>query len=147
MVSLQETINKQGEDLRALARENVTLRVLVVENENLKRTLEMQTTHLMQLEEEVKECKHSFVDLNALKECMSKVEYDHVLKEKKFDTMSQDVYDMKNVRTNKPRDDVCGNNVVSNSSLMQAMAQTKNVENVDVEELKEWEKHSKDIVI
>ncbi|WP_165349290.1 hypothetical protein, partial [Enterobacter cloacae complex sp. 4DZ1-17B1] len=107
----------------------------------------MQTTHLMQLEEEVKECKHSFVDLNALKECMSKVEYDHVLKEKKFDTMSQDVYDMKNVRTNKPRDDVCGNNVVSNSSLMQAMAQTKNVENVDVEELKEWEKHSKDIVI
>ncbi|MCO5611395.1 hypothetical protein L7F22_065648 [Adiantum nelumboides] len=68
LVSLQETVNKQGEDLRALAMENGTLRVLVVENENLKRTLEMQTTRLMQLEEEVKEYKRSLVDLNALKE-------------------------------------------------------------------------------
>ncbi|RYA68327.1 hypothetical protein DD595_25590, partial [Enterobacter cloacae complex sp. 4DZ3-17B2] len=147
LVSLQETVNKQGEDLRALAMENGTLRVLVVENENLKRTLEMQTTRLMQLEEEVKECKRSLVDLNALKERMSKVEHDHVLKEEKFDTMSRDVCDMKNVCTNKSWADVCGSNVVSNSSLMQAMVQTKNVENVDVEELKERERRSKNIVI
>ncbi|MCO5572699.1 hypothetical protein L7F22_026458 [Adiantum nelumboides] len=84
LVSLQETVNKQGEDLRALAMENGTLRVLVVENENLKRTLEMQTTRLMQLEVEVKECKRFLVDLNALKEQMCKVEHDHVLKEEKL---------------------------------------------------------------
>ncbi|MCO5585645.1 hypothetical protein L7F22_039580 [Adiantum nelumboides] len=147
LVSLQETVNKQGKDLRALAMENDTLRVLVIENENLKRTLEMQTTRLMQLEEEVKECKRSLVDLNALKKRMCKVEHDHVLKEEKLDTMSRDVCDMKNVCTNKSWVDVCCSNVDSNSSLMQTMVQTKNVENVDMEELKERERHSKNIVI
>ena len=49
LVSLQETVNKQGEELRALAMENGTLRVLVVENEHLKKALEMQTTRLMHL--------------------------------------------------------------------------------------------------
>lgn len=146
LVSLQETVNKQGEDLRALAMENGTLRVLVVENEHLKKSLEMQTTRLMQLEEEVKECKRSLVDLNALKERMSKVEHDHVLKEEKFDTMRRDVSEMKNVCTTKSWADVCSN-VVSDSSIMQVMPQTKNVENVDTEELKERERRSKNIVI
>ena len=53
LVSLQETVKKQGEDLQALVMENGTLRILVFENENLKKTLEIQTMRLMQLEEEV----------------------------------------------------------------------------------------------
>ena len=34
MALLQETVSKQGEDLRALAMENGTLRVLVVKNDS-----------------------------------------------------------------------------------------------------------------
>ncbi|MCO5592198.1 hypothetical protein L7F22_046196 [Adiantum nelumboides] len=45
LVTLQETVNKQGEDLRALAMENGTLRVLVVENERLKRNYERVHLH------------------------------------------------------------------------------------------------------
>ncbi|MCO5600940.1 hypothetical protein L7F22_055057 [Adiantum nelumboides] len=77
--------------------DNGTLRVLVVENEHLKKVLEMQTTCLMQLKNEVQECKHSFVEINALKECLSKVENDYALKEEKMDTMRRDVSEMKDV--------------------------------------------------
>ena len=78
---------------------------------------------------------------------MSKVEHDHVLKEEKFDTMRRDVSEMKNVCTTKSRADVCSSNVVFDSSIMQVMAQTKNVENVDIEQLKKWEQRSKNIFI
>ena len=116
-------------------------------NEHLKKTLEMQIMRLMQLEDEVKECKRSLADLNALKERMSKVEHDHVLKEEKFDTMSRDVSEMNNVCTTKSWADVCNSNVLPDFPTMQVMAQTKNVENVDLEELKERERHLKNIVI
>ncbi|MCO5581281.1 hypothetical protein L7F22_035160 [Adiantum nelumboides] len=145
LVTLQETVNKQGEDLRALAMENGTLRVLVVENEHLKKVLEMQTTRLMQLENEVQECKRSFVEMNALKERLTKAENDYALKEEKMDTMRRDVSEMKDV--SKSWADVCNGNVVSGSPIMQAMAHTKNVENVDAQELRERERRSKNIVI
>ncbi|MCO5557562.1 hypothetical protein L7F22_011128 [Adiantum nelumboides] len=145
LVTLQETVNKQGEDLRALAMENGTLRVLVVENEHLKKMLEMQTTRLMQLENEVQECKRSFVEMNALKERLTKAENDYALKEEKMDTMRRDVSEMKDV--SKSWADVCNGNVVSDSPIMQAMAHTKNVENVDAQELRERERRSKNIVI
>ena len=99
----------------------------------------------MQHEDEVKECKRSLADLNALNERMSKV--DHVLKEEKFDTMSRDVSEMKNVCTTKSWADVCNSNVLPDFPTMQVMAQTKNVENVDLEELQEREQRSKNIVI
>ena len=41
LVSLQEIVNKQGEDFWALTMENGILKVLVVENEHLKKTFEM----------------------------------------------------------------------------------------------------------
>ncbi|MCO5560135.1 hypothetical protein L7F22_013742 [Adiantum nelumboides] len=145
LVTLQETVNKQGEDLRALAMENGTLRVLVVENEHLKKMLEMQTTRLMQLENEVQECKRSFVEMNALKERLTKAENDYALKEEKIDTMRRDVSEMKDV--SKSWADVCNGNVVSSSPIMQAMAHTKNVENVNAQELRERERRSKNIVI
>ncbi|MCO5594279.1 hypothetical protein L7F22_048308 [Adiantum nelumboides] len=145
LVTLQETVNKQGEDLRALAMENGTLRVLVVENEHLKKVLEMQTTRLMQLENEVQECKRSFVELNALKKRLTKAENDYALKEEKMDTMRRDVSEMKDV--SKSWADVYNGNVVSGSPIMQAMAHTKNVENVDAQELRERERRSKNIVI
>ncbi|MCO5587717.1 hypothetical protein L7F22_041668 [Adiantum nelumboides] len=90
LVTLQEMINKQGKNLRALAMENGTLKVLVVENEHLKKVLEMQTTRLLQLEKEVQECKRSFVEMNALKERLSKIENGYALKEEKMDTMRPD---------------------------------------------------------
>ena len=36
LVSLQETINKQGEEIRLLLTDNSKLQVLIVENENHK---------------------------------------------------------------------------------------------------------------
>ncbi|MCO5547927.1 hypothetical protein L7F22_001382 [Adiantum nelumboides] len=145
LVTLQETINKQGKDLRALAMENGTLRVLVVENEHLKKVLEMQTTRLMQLENEVQECKCSFVEMNALKERLTKVENDYALKEEKMDTMRRNVSEMKDI--SKLRADVCNGNVVCGSPIMQSMAHTKNVENIDAQELRERERRFKNIVI
>ncbi|MCO5559623.1 hypothetical protein L7F22_013224 [Adiantum nelumboides] len=105
----------------------------------------MQTTRLMQLENEVQECKHFFVEMNALKERLSKVENDYALKEETMDTMRRDVSEMKDV--SKLWVDVCNGTVVFNSPIMQAMAHTKNRENVDAQELREWERHSKNIVI
>lgn len=145
LVSLQEIVNKQGEDLRALTMENGTLKVLVAENEHLKKMLEMQTTRLRQLESEVQECKHSLVDMNALKERLSKVESDYALKEEKLDTMRRDVSEMKDV--SKSWADVCKSNAVFDSSQMQVVPQAKEVENVDAQELKERESRSKNIVI
>lgn len=126
-------MNKQGEDLWwALVTENGMVRVLVVENEHLKKTLEMQTTHLMQFEDEFKECKYSLADFNNLKARMSKVEHDHVMKEDTIATTSRDVSQMKNVCVTKSWADVlCNSNVVCDFRSMQVMAQTKNVENVD----------------
>ncbi|MCO5558495.1 hypothetical protein L7F22_012079 [Adiantum nelumboides] len=145
LVTLQETVNKQGEDLRALAMENGTLRVLIVANEHLKKVLEMQTTRLMQLENEVQECKRSFVEMNALKERLTKAENDYALKKENMDTMKRDVSEMKNV--SKSWADVCNGNVVSGSPIMQAMAHTKNVKNIDAQESRERERRSKNIVI
>lgn len=144
LVSLQEIVNKQGEELRALAMENGTLRVLVVENEHLKKVLEMQTTRLMHLENEVQECKRSLVDMNALKERLSKVESDYVLKEEKIDTMGRDVCEMRNA--SKSWADVCKDKVTP-SSTMHAIVQPRDVENVDTRELQERQKRSKNIVI
>ena len=145
LFSLQETVNKQGEDLRALTTENGSLRVLVIENENLKKTINMQATRLAQLENEVQECKRSLVEMNALKERLVKVEHDHVLKEEKMDTMRRDVIEMRNVSQSWA--DVCKNNVVSGSSMSEVVVQSKNVEGVDAQELKERERRSKNIVI
>ena len=147
LVSLQETVsnNKQGEELRALAMENGTLRVLVVENEHLKKALEMQTTRLMHLENEVQECKRSLVDMSALKERLNKVESDHAWKEETIDTIRRDVCEMRNV--SKSWADVCKDNDISSSPIMQAIVQAKSVENVDTHELQERQKRSKNTVI
>ena len=45
--------------------------------------------------------------------------------------------EMRNV--SKPWADVCKDNVASDSSIMHVMAQVNNVENVDVQELREQE--------
>ncbi|MCO5570478.1 hypothetical protein L7F22_024200 [Adiantum nelumboides] len=145
MVTMQETVNKQSEDLCAFAMDNGTLRVLVVENEHLKKVLEMQTTCLVQLENEVQECNRSFVEMNALKEHLSKIENDYALKKKKMNTMRRDVSEMKDV--SKSWAVVCNGNLVSGSPIMQTMDHTKKVENVDAQELRERERRSQNIVI
>ncbi|MCO5556860.1 hypothetical protein L7F22_010414 [Adiantum nelumboides] len=83
--------------------------------------------------------------MNALKERLSKAENDHALKEENMDTMKRDVSEMKDV--SKLWTDVCNGNVVSGSTIMQAIAHTKNVENVDAQELRERERCFKNIVI
>ena len=54
---------------------------------------------------------------------------------------------MKNVCTTKSGANVCGWAIVSNSYIMHMMKQEKNVEILDVWELKERERRSKNIVI
>ncbi|MCO5590579.1 hypothetical protein L7F22_044550 [Adiantum nelumboides] len=83
--------------------------------------------------------------MNVLKERLSKVENDNALKEEKMHTMRRDVSEMKDV--SKLWVDVCNGNVVFGSPIMQAMAHTKNAENVHAQELRERERHSKNIVI
>ena len=39
LISLQETINKLGEEIRALNKDNAKLQVVVIENENLKKVV------------------------------------------------------------------------------------------------------------
>ena len=50
LISLQETINKQGEEIRTLMKENVKLQIVVIENESLKKVV-------AKLEDEIQECK------------------------------------------------------------------------------------------
>ncbi|MCO5556734.1 hypothetical protein L7F22_010286 [Adiantum nelumboides] len=145
LVTLQETVTKQGKDLCVLVMENGTLRVLLDKNEHLKKVLEMQTTCLMQLENEVQVYQRSFVEMNALKERLSKVENDYALKGENMDTMRCDVSEMKDVT--KLWADVCNGNVVFDSPIIQAMAHTKNAENVDAQDMREWKRRSKNIVI
>ncbi|MCO5559841.1 hypothetical protein L7F22_013445 [Adiantum nelumboides] len=83
--------------------------------------------------------------LYAFKERLSKVENNYALKEEKIDTMKRDVSEMMDV--SKSWTDVCNGNVVFGSPIMQAMAHTKIVKNVDAQELRKWKRHSKNIVI
>ncbi|MCO5589104.1 hypothetical protein L7F22_043070 [Adiantum nelumboides] len=101
----------------------------------------MQTTRLMQLENEVQECKRSFVEMNAL----SKVKNDYALKEEKIDTMRCDVSEMKDAYNLWSH--VYNGNLVYSTPIMQAVAHTKNVEYVDTQEMREQERRSKNIVI
>ena len=61
--------------------------------------------------------------------------------------MRKDVSEMKNVCTTKSWADVCGGDMVPNSSNMHVMHHEKNMESIDVQELKERERQSKSIVI
>ena len=89
------------------------------------------------------ECKNSRLEVN---ECLNKIKHEYVLKVESMDTMKHDVIDMKNVWSTRLWADVC-NGSISNSSNIQAMAQIKNVDNIDDQELKEPERRSKNIVI
>ena len=50
LLSFQETINKQGEKIRILMKENAKLQIVVIENERLKKIT-------IKLEDEVRKCK------------------------------------------------------------------------------------------
>ena len=63
-----------------------------------------------------------------------------------MDTMRRDVSEMKNVCTTKSWACVCGGDVVSNSSITTVMNQEKNVENIDVQELKEREQSKNNVI-
>ena len=130
LISLQETINKLGEEIRALNKENAKLQIVVIENENLKKVV-------AKLEDKIQETD----------EHLNKIELKEALKEEKLDTMRRDVSEMKNVCTTKSWADVCGGDMVPNSSNMHVMHQEKNMESIDVQELKERERRSKNIVI
>ena len=57
LISLQETINKQGEEIRILMKENAKLQIVVIENEGLKKMV-------VKLEEEIQECKRASFETN-----------------------------------------------------------------------------------
>ena len=61
--------------------------------------------------------------------------------------MRRDVSEMKNVCTTKSWANVCGGDVVSNSSITHVMNKEKNVDSIDVRDLKEHERRSKNFVI
>ena len=111
LISLQETINKQGEEIRMLMKENTKLQSVVIENESLKQVV-------AKLQEEIQECKRASFETN---ERLNKIELKEALKEEKLDTMRRDVSEMKNVCTTKSWADVCGGDVLSNSSNMHVM--------------------------
>ena len=61
--------------------------------------------------------------------------------------MRRDVSEMKNVCTAKSWTNVCGGDVVSNSSITHVMNKEKNVDSIDVRDLKEHDRRSKNFVI
>ena len=130
LISLQETINKLGEEIRALNKDNAKLQVVVIENENLKKVV-------AKLEDKIQETD----------ERLNKIELKETLKKENLDTMRRDISEMKNVCTTKSWADVCGGDMVPNSSNMHVMHQEKNMESIYVQELKERERRSKKIVI
>ena len=110
LISFQETINKQGEEIRALMTEDTKLQIIVIENESLKKTV-------AKLQEEIRESK--VVSLET-KKCLNKISLKEELNKEKMDTM-QDVSEMKNVCTTKVLGDVYGGDVFSNSLVMYVM--------------------------
>ena len=70
MISFQETINKLGEEIRALNKENAKLQIVVIENENLKKLV-------AKLEDKIQETDG----------CLNKVEFKEALKEEKLGGM------------------------------------------------------------
>ena len=130
LITLQETINKMGEEVRTLTKENAKLQNVVMENESLKKVV-------ARLEDKIEEAN----------ERLNKIELKEALKEEKLDTMRRDVSEMKNVCTTKSWADVCGGDMLSNSSNIHVTHQEKNIETIDVRELKERERRSKNIVI
>ena len=57
-----------------------------------------------------------------------------------MDTMSQVVSGMKNVCITKSWIDICGRDVVSNLPIMYVMNQEINVERIELQKLKEYER-------
>ena len=98
LISLQETINKQIEEIRTLMKENAKIQIVVIENESLKKMV-------ANLEDEIQECKRLYFEINDL---LNKIEFKETLKEEKMDTTRRDVSEMKNVCTMKSWADVCG---------------------------------------
>ena len=58
---LEETINKQGEDIRTLMKGNVKLQIVFIENESLKKMV-------AKLEDEIQQCKKASFKINAPKQ-------------------------------------------------------------------------------
>ena len=102
------------------------LQVIVVEIESLKQMV-------AKLEDKVRECKKAWLSTN---ECSNKIDLIEASKEI-LGTMMQDVNEVRNVCTLKSWIHIYGSDVVSNSlGIMYVINQEKNVESVDVQELK-----------
>ena len=106
LMSLQETINKLGEEVRALNKDNAKLQIVVIENENL-------TKVVAKLEDKIQETD----------EHLNKIELKEALKEEKLDTMRGDVSKMKHVCTAKSWADVCGGDMAPNAFNMHVLHQ------------------------
>ena len=117
-----ETIDKKGNEIRAVVNENAKLHITLIENGSLKKMV-------AKLEDEIQESKKAYFETNGH---LNKIELKETLKEEKLDTMRQDVCEMKNLCTTKSWADVCGGDVVSNSSNMHVINQKKNIESIDV---------------
>ena len=91
----------------------------------------------------MKECRIARLEVN---ERLNKIEHEYVFKVESMDNMNYDVIEMKNVCSTRSGADIC-NSRTSTSYSIQAMAQVKNVDNIDEQELKERERRLKNIVI
>ena len=103
-------------------KENAKLQSVVIENKSLKKVV-------AKLEDKIQETDES----------LNKIELKEALKEEKLDTVRRDVSEIKNVCTTKSWADVCGGDMVPNSSNMHVTHHEKNMESIDVQELKERE--------
>ena len=66
------------------------------------------------------------------RQCLNKSVLKETLKEEKMETMRRDVSEMKNICTTKSWANVCGGDVVSNSSIMHVLNQKKNIKSIDI---------------
>ena len=141
--NIQMTVNTQGEAIRVLTQENGILKMLTMENAHLKQALESQSQRISQLEEALKECKRSCVDVGTLQERLSNVEHEHVTKTAKLESMSRDVCEMRT----KTWADVCKEKGTNEQENALHTKYVKNGETIDVQEMQEREKRSRNVVI
>ena len=73
LFSLQETINKKGEEIRTQMKENAKLQIVVIENESLK-------IMVAKLDDMIQECKRASFETN---EHLNKIELKETLKKTK----------------------------------------------------------------
>lgn len=161
IASLQETIRSIALDNASLKHttEMQAMRITQLEKDMnvdvnmLKERISKVEQGIEGMQKDMKEMRDVYardnVDVNAIKERMQKVEQAHVLSEGTLEVIKSNVTEMKNECKPPSWAERVLNDISTSSNAMNGrnLMHEKNVDNVDIDEWKERERRSKNIVI